>query len=280
MSNSAVLEKIGSQIKSARERSDLSLEELASETKVASRHIYNIEQGNRDQLPEETYLLGYLSKLLKTLRFKNINSVLERLKQQEADMVLEEIINDNVLDDKPKSFEFTQYHFYALLIVFLLGLTWLVFDVSKVNTAKQATKPVVQLVVEEPVQELLSSDLPDFVKGQGSKQLDVEVIDNAWYQVLGVNQEEILFEGDVYYDHGYKVFRFFDDTGFVFSTGNAGAFKVRADEQDFVLGEPGQTIQWFYPASIQQFYIQKNSPVIKEPEKSRKLFGRFRRKKN
>lgn len=271
------LAEIGSEIKSARKRFDLSLEDLSVEAKVSIAHIQNIERGNRAALPEETYLVGFLNKLLRTLKFDNVDEVLNYYRQREADNVVAEIINDSEIIEtaKPWSLQVTKYHLYSLLIIGVVLLTWFVFNLSS-NRIEPA--PTLNLVVDESLETLPRTELPDFVKGKGAKQLDVEVIDNAWYQVIGVNQEQILFEGDVFYDHGYKLFRFFDDTGFVLSTGNAGAFKVKVDTKNFVLGRTSERVQWFYPESIKQFYTPKTAQTLEEPE--HKLFGRFRRKKN
>ncbi len=286
MQSQAAIERIGNEIKAARKRFDLSIEQLSEESKVAINHIRNIEEANRDALPEEAYLMGFVSKILKTLKVKNINTVLDYLRQDSVDQVIEEIINDSDINQKAKrwSFKLTKYHVYISLVILLAAMTWFVFNLSMKSNPRVKTKSTI-ILKTKPLQEELSlvedSQEPDFLAGIGEKRVDLEVLDNAWYQIIGINQDEVLYEGDVYYDKGDKLFRFFDDTGFVLATGNAGAFKVSADGNNFILGATGARIQWFYPSSIKELYLDKFSqePVREVQPKRTKLFGRFRRKK-
>jgi len=223
---------------------------------------------------------------LKTLKVKNINTVLDYLRQDAVDLVIEEIINDSDINQKPKpwSFKLTKYNVYTSIVILLAAMTWFVFDLSMKSSPKVKTKSTI-ILKTKPLPEELSlvddSQEPDFLAGIGEKRVDLEVLDNAWYQIIGINQDQVLYEGDVYYDKGDKLFRFFDDTGFVLATGNAGAFKITADGNNFVLGETGARIQWFYPNSLKELYLDKftQEPVRELETRKTKLFGRFRRKK-
>ena len=286
MQSQAAIERIGNEIKAARNRFNLSIEQLSEESKVSISHIRNIEEANRAALPEEAYLMGFVSKILKTLKVKNINTVLDYLRQDAVDLVIEEIINDSDINQKPKpwSFKLTKYNVYTSIVILLAAMTWFVFDLSMKSSPKVKTKSTI-ILKTKPLPEELSlvddSQEPDFLAGIGEKRVDLEVLDNAWYQIIGINQDQVLYEGDVYYDKGDKLFRFFDDTGFVLATGNAGAFKITADGNNFVLGETGARIQWFYPNSLKELYLDKftQEPVRELETRKTKLFGRFRRKK-
>jgi cytoskeletal protein RodZ len=50
---------VGEQLRAAREKQGLSLEDLASQTRIPRRHLENLEAGDWSQLPAPTYTLGF-----------------------------------------------------------------------------------------------------------------------------------------------------------------------------------------------------------------------------
>ncbi|MGA7954247.1 MAG: RodZ family helix-turn-helix domain-containing protein [Gloeobacterales cyanobacterium] len=52
----------GAQLRQARERRDLSLDEVATRTRVQRRYLQALEEGTVDKLPEPVYARGYLKK--------------------------------------------------------------------------------------------------------------------------------------------------------------------------------------------------------------------------
>jgi len=73
---SEALNKIGRLIKNRRTELNLSVKELASKSRVGYTNIINIEEGLRDELPEDACLNGYLKILLRALTVENPESVL------------------------------------------------------------------------------------------------------------------------------------------------------------------------------------------------------------
>ena len=53
------LSSIGAQLRAAREAKGLSLDEVASQTRIPIRHLKHIEEGNWDALPATTYSVGF-----------------------------------------------------------------------------------------------------------------------------------------------------------------------------------------------------------------------------
>ena len=50
---------VGEQLRAAREKQGLSLEDVASQTRIPRRHLENLEAGNWSQLPAPTYTIGF-----------------------------------------------------------------------------------------------------------------------------------------------------------------------------------------------------------------------------
>ena len=58
---------VGARLRAARERKGLTIDQVASETRIARRHLENIEAGNFDDLPGRTYAVGFTRTYAKTL---------------------------------------------------------------------------------------------------------------------------------------------------------------------------------------------------------------------
>ncbi|MFM7458005.1 MAG: helix-turn-helix domain-containing protein, partial [bacterium] len=73
---SEALTKIGSLIKNKRTELGLNVKDLSEKSRVGYSNIVNIEEGIRDELPEDACLNGFLKILLKTLKFDNYDKLL------------------------------------------------------------------------------------------------------------------------------------------------------------------------------------------------------------
>ncbi len=128
------LKEIGSLIQATRERLGLSIDALALESRVSSKHILNIENANRAELPEDTFLVSYLNKLLRTLKIPNIEEVINRYRMNEGDFIVQTIIDvqeinsgEGIRDGK----YFKIYHLYIVLALLIILCVWIV--VNKAN---------------------------------------------------------------------------------------------------------------------------------------------------
>jgi len=54
------MKQIGLQLKKTREEKDITLEEVAEKTKIQSRYLQAVENGDWERLPEEVYLRGFI----------------------------------------------------------------------------------------------------------------------------------------------------------------------------------------------------------------------------
>lgn len=281
MPNQEPLKKIGLIIKAAREERGLSQEELAYESRVSVTHLKNIEEANRKELPEEAYLLGFIAKLLKALNFENPNEIIERYKKEEGSYVVQSIVNSYETNDSKLGFAFTDfkiYHLYTIFIICLLVLAWLtITNYGKNNIDLNELKPTIKKInsqfnsqqeatingavngLDLEANQSLLDNVPNATKqvvsnGVGSKLLSIEATNNAWYQIIGVAQQKILYEGDVGPSNAVDRFKFYDDQGFVLATGDAGAFLVDTGNGPFKLGKSNETIKWYYPQTARRIY--------------------------
>ena len=63
----AVPQGIGAQLRAAREAKGLTREQIAAETRISSRHIEHIEDGNFAELPGRTYAVGFSRTMAKAV---------------------------------------------------------------------------------------------------------------------------------------------------------------------------------------------------------------------
>jgi transcriptional regulator with XRE-family HTH domain len=280
------LKQLGETFKKARLQSGLSIEDLSEKSRIQERHIKNIEKANRVDLPEEAYLMGFLNKLAKVLKLKNPQAVIDEYKNGESQYIVQNILNENHI--KKDSFNINIsflkiYHLYILIAALVVfGIFYLfnsssskefkkdkdLITISKLETRKPIVIPekketeedlVIKIPKEEPEKnnfgENSSSDYK--VYGEGSKILQLSIIEVSWFQVYGIAAGKVLFEGDAYPNVKPNNFKFKDDIGFALASGNAGAFKIYDSGKKFILGESGQLIKWYYPEGAKYEYKQR-----------------------
>jgi len=294
--------EIGSFIRAAREQQNLAVENLASLSRVSIHHIENIEAGNRTLLPEEAYLIGFLNSLLRALKVDNYNDHIENFKKRESQFILQSIVDHNfdqsLQEQKNKNkLYFKVYHIYTILILFFVTAAFFVLAQNKSFKAVEFPilikpkphKDVSLLLAKqaEPLENgsglIENGTALDSVNGQkmlpangaelqatqktnGQVKLSITVKEPAWYQVIGVKSQKVLFEGDVLPVNIPGSFNFQDEEGFVLATGNAGAFQINTSKGNFMLGRSGKLIRWFYPESAKAIYLSKTEPAKPKPQ--------------
>jgi cytoskeletal protein RodZ len=123
------LKTLGDTFKKARLQAGLSIEELAEKCRIAVHHIENIENANREAVPEEAYLMGFLNKISKALNLKNYQTIIEDYKKGESQYIVQNILNENHIAEESNEFNISFlkiYHLYIFIgLLILLGLFYL-----------------------------------------------------------------------------------------------------------------------------------------------------------
>ncbi len=279
------LKELGAMIRLARQEQGLSVEALALDSRVSAKHIHNIENAIRSELPEDAYLIGFISKLLKTLKITNIQEIMDNFKKREGDYVLQSILNQSdsspifetqsspqeLLEKQPvRLSNFKVYHLYLILFVILLSMAWFVLNQSL--TASKAFEEIQKHANLNNLKKRLKhnvngDDLSEIksVKinaGTGKQNLQINIKEPVWFQIIGIGQDLVLYEGDVDPLKGPNKFNFHDDIGFVLATGNAAGVEVKTENGSSLLGKHNEVIKRFYPESAKDIY--KNIKEKKE----------------
>ncbi len=297
---SEALAKIGAFIKQERTDQGLSVKDLADKSRVSYSNIINIEEGIRDELPEDACLNGFIKILLKTLKIEDQDLVLADYQESLSSQAFVNLNNagHEVNTEKSKVQRgqtikrITKLFILFSLVVLVFGFilkncskkisdiesTKIVQPESLIDIASKLPKSTDELKMSEndllkeklkaqekaKKQELAKQEQFEN-KNSKSVSLKFEIIDNAWFQLISVDTGKVLYEGDVFPNFGKHQFEFSDKYGFVLASGNAAAFKIKDSSREYVLGEKNQLIKWFYPTSAKDVYYQRReSETMKE----------------
>lgn len=165
------LKEIGSLIRTTRERLGISIDQLALESRVSSKHIQNIENAQRSDLPEDTFLFSYLSKLFRTLKIPNADQLIDQYRKNEGDYIVQSIIDvqeSNAGEGFRDGKYFKVYHLYIAFALFLVLCIWIV--INKANEDYEYS-PVIST---EPIEVKNSNTLFDLFAKLNPINLDKE----------------------------------------------------------------------------------------------------------
>jgi transcriptional regulator with XRE-family HTH domain len=297
------LKKIADEIKEARLKQSLTVDQLARESRVAAHHILSIENNHRKELPEEAVLSSFLIKILRALNHSNPEKRVDLFRQEEGAFIVEDLINqapENMDLESTEDAYFKLYHIYIIIGLVVFFVFWFLLvksfsdqkpapvggiiglDQKVKTTISKAkvleSKPIIDkngitlignLKTLEPPKTTPTIPENNLSKGKGTQELDLRVRDVAWIRVFGISANEVLYEGDVFPDQGPNHLKLFDDSGFIVSSGNAGAIEVFTPDGNYLLGDKNEKIKWYYPQNA-KMVLKSKDLKIKEKKKKRK----------
>ena len=280
---SEALTKIGSLIKNKRTELGLSVKDLSEKSRVGYSNIVNIEEGIRDELPEDACLNGFLKILLKTLKLDNYDKLLIDYNLARESQEFINLSNSgrhikkfpeknniqNKLDSKKLVYLLVAFVFFVTVSNSFLQNASRVKQEKSDATAiqekalnkqikKKLKKTEKAVITESKVEldakkeELLNST------NTGLRKLSVKVTDAAWLQIISAETGKVIFEGDV--KPNSSNLEFSDKQGFVLSSGNAGALELKTDNGELrTIGKKDELIKWYYPDSAKEAYLRSRT---------------------
>ena len=209
------LNKIGTLIKNKRTELGLSVKDLSEKSRVGFSNIVNIEEGIRDELPEDACLNGFLKILLKTLKFDNYEKILidynsaresqEFINLSNSGRHINKFPEKNVLQSKLDS---KKLIYILLAFIFLVTLSNSILQNASRTKNEKLEKPAAsQKALTEQAKKLpaktdktsdeaseeelkaseenKTEESSEAAKHQaGIKKLSIKVNDSAWLQVV------------------------------------------------------------------------------------------------
>lgn len=199
-----ILQEIGSVLKGTREKKSLTLKEVKEITCIPVHHILAIENGARENLPEDFYLIGFLKRYAKALGLneKSITNMYSRKavfintepskdeNNHDFDLLFDNGGDRNNLFkrerkklnnmDKEKSF-FSIFHFYLLIgAILFVSAIYLVFNLIVNNPFDSKNKTFKEVIVENEHEEEFEDEavLEDEEVSEKSENVDDSKIAN------------------------------------------------------------------------------------------------------
>jgi cytoskeletal protein RodZ len=275
---SEALTKIGSLIKNKRMELGLSVKDLSEKSRVGYSNIINIEEGIRDELPEDACLNGFLKILLKTLKLDNHDKLLidYNLARESQEFIHlsnsgrhikkfpEKSNLQNKLDSKKLIYLLVAFVFFVTVSNSFLQNASRVKQEKNDATAIQekALNKQINKKVKKTEKEVITEDKVELdakkeellnMTSTGLRKLSIKVTDAAWLQIISAETGKVIFEGDV--KPNSSNLEFSDKEGFVLSSGNAGALELKADNEKIqTIGKKDELVKWYYLDSAKEVY--------------------------
>lgn len=231
------LKEIGSQIRQVRTEKSVSIDEVATRTRIQARLLVAIEEGNLDHLPEPVYIQGLIKQFADTLG-------LNGLEYAGAFPTGKQTYTISPSWRQLPAAQLRPLHLYVIYILLIVasvsGLSYLVEQRSlQDNTERQTSQ---EQVTTEPAPEKMTPQLaianPDATADSSAPpvELKVSVKKEAWVKVTG--DGEILYEGVL---STGKETTWTAEEALTLRTGNAGGVVVEHNQQSpTVLGNVGE----------------------------------------
>lgn len=230
---SAEVVTAGQRLREAREAKGVSLEEIAAQTRIPTRHLASLEIGDWDKLPAATYSIGFA---------KNYASAVGLDRNEIGDQLRTEMGGSRPVFAAPEVYEAADpartmpkglvFGALGLLVVVVLALMW-------VNNRSLEADPAVEVAnTEAPAEAALATPQPaPQVAAAGPVVLTAT--DAVWLEVK--DGSTVLKQGMMERGQSYEIPA--TATAPVLTTGKPDALSIAVGGQQApAVGQPGRTV--------------------------------------
>jgi len=245
------LKELGSQIRQVREEQSISIDEVATRTRIQARLLVAIEEGNLDHLPEPIYIQGLIKQFAEALG-------LDGREYAAAFPTGPQTYTITPSWQQLPSVQFRPLHLYIIYALFVIGaISGLSFYFEQRSAQDSKPDSSQQQVVQEPVanssdptlgsvkppsSQQTSQETPKTNDQTSPVKVAVSIKQDAWVRVKRDGQtiyQGILSKGET------KNWTAQDQL--TLRTGNAGGVVVEYNQQSpKPLGQPGQVKEVTY----------------------------------
>ena len=223
----------GQRLREAREAKGISLEEIAAQTRIPTRHLASIEVGEWDKLPAATYSIGFA---------KNYASVVGLDRAEIGEQLRAEMGGSRVPPMNPEVYETVDpartmpkglvFGALALLAIFVLAFTWLN------NRSLESSAPVAEADnVAAPVENVAAPAAQPTPAATGLVVLTAT--EAVWLEVR--DGPTVLRQGEMTPGQSFEVPA--NATAPVLTTGKPEALRITVGTTQIpAIGEPGRTV--------------------------------------
>ena len=238
-----VLKGIGEMFATERSLRRLSIKDVAEQLKIHPDHIRAIEEGDMENLPALSYIIGYVRNYSTLLEF-NSDSICRRLSDSFGEEALRSSYQHKQGNLAPDVTANTgRMALVALVFCMVAYSGWYAWDIRGTNETANNTITI-QQVGNSPVlpQQRPSRQVAGDALAQGrtpEKDMFLVATETSWVQLTradgSVIAEWLMVEGDKYIISG--------EEDIYLTAGNAGGLQLLSPEgESHILGEWGETV--------------------------------------
>lgn len=231
---SEVVVTAGQRLREAREAQGLSIEDIAAQTRIPTRHLASIEEGDWTKLPAATYTVGFAKNYATALGLDR-NEIGEQLRNEMGVVGPAAYAHPEIYEaadparTMPKGLVFGAL---GLLLLVVLGLTWLN------NRSLEPDEVVAETdnVVAAPVENVASPAPPP---AQAAGPVVLTASEAVWIQIK--DGALVLKQGELAAGQSYEVPA--NANAPLLTTGKPEALRITVGSQQApAIGEPGRTV--------------------------------------
>ena len=222
---------VGQRLREAREGKGMSIEDIAAQTRIPTRHLASLETGDWDKLPAATYSIGFA---------KNYASAVGLDRNEIGEQLRAEMGGGRLAYAHPEVYEAADpartmpkglmFGALALLVVVVLALTWIN------NRSLEADEPA---VAETNVVEPVANEVAPPPTPAAAQSVVLTATDAVWIEVK--DGSAILKQGQLARGERYEVPA--NAAAPVLTTGKPEALNISVGTQQApAVGEPGTTV--------------------------------------
>ena len=226
----------GQRLRDAREAQKLSIEDIAAQTRIPTRHLASLEAGEWDKLPAPTYSIGFAKNYAAAVGLDR-NEIGEQLRTEmggsrPAAMAHPEIYEAaDPARTMPKGLVFGAI---ALLILAVIGLTWINDSSLESNEATTESENTAA-----PIENAVAATEPAPAPAPAAGPVVLTATDAVWLEVR--DGQTVLKQGQLAPGETYEVPA--SATAPVITTGKPEALRIAVGTQQAPpIGEPGRTV--------------------------------------
>ena len=233
---SAEVVTAGQRLREAREAQKLSIEDLAAQTRLPTRHLASLEAGEWDKLPAPTYSIGFAKNYAAAVGLDR-NEIGEQLRNEMGGSRAAAMAHPEIYEaadparTMPKGLVFGAI---GLLIVVVLGLAW-------INDRSLTTdEPVAEAAnVDAPLENSLATAEPAPAPPAAAGPVVLTATDAVWLQVK--DGSTVLKQGQMAAGETFEVPS--NAAAPVLTTGKPEALRIAVGTQQApAVGQPGRTV--------------------------------------
>lgn len=237
----------GDKLKESREKQELTIEEIAKETKIQKRYLIDIEEGKLENLPGKTYVRGFLKSYSRVLK-EDSEEILRSYEEYCSLKGQKEQIVENIKEEKgvkkegkgvKKEKKVDLRIKNAILAFLILVIFYFATILIKPLMQNETGNPIKTTEKENKTKEnQIKNKKQEKIKTE-KKKIEIIATGKSWLEIK--EDAEIIFLG--YIEMG-EIKKIETDKKIFLKIGDASKIKIKYNEKELgKLGEKNQVIK-------------------------------------